>query len=351
MVEEIVKVIDNIPSRASTRIAPVSPAFVLPRSFFDFEGIGPRLFIRNVVATFDVGFRPNLEHMAFIHQDKIPGKFNPTGFAAMRLSLFSPGSFRTVALLFANGKVVFTGARSEWHARHEAERFVGFLFSLGYPAQMLDFRIQNIVSSFQFGHPIDCDEVVKKLGSDRVAYDPDDIQACFVRNNATDIENVTTLMFSKGGAVITGIRERAQIERVYREIHALGESVNHDYGADGQSGYRHRQKRALSTPKKLEAINRDITILSEQKKMEASSGRKRTRAEQEQLEQSQLLIEAAEKKKQKMSIRKIKRQARLKRIPAQPFTDYIDTEFEFPNQIQYTTSEIVPMQLSSVTNN
>lgn len=54
---------------------------------------------------------------------------------------------KTTALVFASGKVVVTGAKSEDDARLAARKYARIIQKLGFEAKFTDFKIQNIVGS------------------------------------------------------------------------------------------------------------------------------------------------------------------------------------------------------------
>ena len=54
---------------------------------------------------------------------------------------------KTTALIFASGKMVCTGAKTEALAREAARKYAKVIIKLGFPAQFKDFKIQNMVGS------------------------------------------------------------------------------------------------------------------------------------------------------------------------------------------------------------
>ena len=62
---------------------------------------------------------------------------------------------KTTALIFASGKMVVTGAKSEEQARFAARKYARIIQKVGYKqAQFIDFKIQNIVGSCDVKFPI-----------------------------------------------------------------------------------------------------------------------------------------------------------------------------------------------------
>jgi transcription initiation factor TFIID TATA-box-binding protein len=61
---------------------------------------------------------------------------------------------KTTALIFASGKMVVTGAKSEDDSRLAARKYARIVQKLGFDAQFKDFKIQNIVASCDVKFPV-----------------------------------------------------------------------------------------------------------------------------------------------------------------------------------------------------
>lgn len=61
---------------------------------------------------------------------------------------------KTTALIFASGKMVVTGAKSEEQSRLAARKYANIIKKLGFPAKFLEFKIQNMVGSCDVRFPI-----------------------------------------------------------------------------------------------------------------------------------------------------------------------------------------------------
>jgi TATA-box binding protein (TBP) (component of TFIID and TFIIIB) len=57
---------------------------------------------------------------------------------------------KTTALVFASGKVVVTGAKSEDDSRLAARKYARIIQKLGFDTKFTDFKIQNIVGSVRY---------------------------------------------------------------------------------------------------------------------------------------------------------------------------------------------------------
>jgi len=79
-------------------------------------------------------------------------EYKPKRFAAAIMRIREP---RTTALIFASGKMVCTGAKSEEDSEKAAKRYARDIKKAGYPTvNMTDFFIQNIVASHDVGFQI-----------------------------------------------------------------------------------------------------------------------------------------------------------------------------------------------------
>ncbi|KAA3468656.1 TATA-box-binding protein isoform X1 [Gossypium australe] len=78
-------------------------------------------------------------------------KITPQRFAAVIMRIREP---KTTALIFASGKMVCTGAKSEQQSKLAARKYARIIQKLGFPAKFKDFKIQNIVGSCDVKFPI-----------------------------------------------------------------------------------------------------------------------------------------------------------------------------------------------------
>lgn len=103
------------------------------------SGIVP--VVQNVVATVNLGCPLELKKIAMQARN---AEYNPKRFTAVIMRLLEP---KTTALIFASGKVVVTGAKSEEAARLAARKFARIIQKLDFPARFTEFKVQNIVAS------------------------------------------------------------------------------------------------------------------------------------------------------------------------------------------------------------
>jgi transcription initiation factor TFIID TATA-box-binding protein len=109
-------------------------------------GITPTL--QNIVATVNLDCRLDLKTIALHARN---AEYNPKRFAAVIMRIRDP---KTTALIFASGKMVVTGAKSEDDSKLASRKYARIIQKLGFPAKFTDFKIQNIVGSCDVKFPI-----------------------------------------------------------------------------------------------------------------------------------------------------------------------------------------------------
>jgi len=110
------------------------------------SGISPKL--QNLVATVNLACRLDLKTIALHARN---AEYNPKRFAAVIMRIRDP---KTTALIFASGKMVVTGAKSEADSKLASRKYARIIQKLGFDAKFTDFKIQNIVGSCDVQFPI-----------------------------------------------------------------------------------------------------------------------------------------------------------------------------------------------------
>ena len=124
------------------------------------------VYYRNIVATVNLDCRLDLKTIALHARN---AEYNPKvrwllysycdaklihsikRFAAVIMRIRDP---RTTALIFASGKMVVTGAKSEDDSRLASRKYARIVQKLGFDAEFSEFKIQNIVGSCDVKFPI-----------------------------------------------------------------------------------------------------------------------------------------------------------------------------------------------------
>lgn len=126
---------------ASSSQAPLAVAPVVSTS-----GITP--ILQNIVATVNLDCRLDLKTIALHARN---AEYNPKRFAAVIMRIRDP---KTTALIFASGKMVVTGAKSEEQSKLASRKYARIIQKLGFQAKFSEFKIQNIVGSCDVKFPI-----------------------------------------------------------------------------------------------------------------------------------------------------------------------------------------------------
>lgn len=135
---------------------------------------------RNIVATVNLDCKLDLKTIALHARNaeyNPKARFSPTSklgeflcssvpspqrFAAVIMRIRDP---KTTALIFASGKMVVTGAKSEDDSRLASRKYARIVQKLGFDAKFLDFKIQNIVGSCDVKFPIRLEGLAYSHGS------------------------------------------------------------------------------------------------------------------------------------------------------------------------------------------
>lgn len=135
-------------------------------------------------------------------------------FASVVMRIRDP---KTTALIFASGKIVCTGAKSEKAAKEATRKYAKIIQKLDFPAKFKDFKIQNVVASVDLKFPIRLEGLAYGHGAFS-QYEPELFPGLVYRM----IEpKVVLLIFVSGKVVFTGAKEREHITAAFKNIYPL----------------------------------------------------------------------------------------------------------------------------------
>ncbi|KAJ7775156.1 TBP-domain-containing protein [Mycena metata] len=160
------------------------------------EGIVPTL--QNIVATVNLDCRLDLKTIALHARN---AEYNPKRFAAVIMRIRDP---KTTALIFASGKMVVTGAKSEDDSRLASRKYARIVQKLGFDAKFSEFKIQNIVGSCDVRFPIRLEGLAYSHGQFS-SYEPELFPGLIYRMIKP---KVVLLIFVSGKIVLTGAKPR-----------------------------------------------------------------------------------------------------------------------------------------------
>ncbi|KAH9411551.1 transcription factor TFIID [Ordospora pajunii] len=173
------------------------------------SGIIPAL--QNVVATVNLNCKLDLKNIALRARN---AEYNPKRFAAVIMRIREP---KTTALIFASGKMVITGAKSEKSSKMAAQRYAKIIHKLGFNATFDDFKIQNIVSSCDIKFSIRL-EGLAYAHSNYCSYEPELFPGLIYRMVKPKI---VLLIFVSGKIVLTGAKVRDDIYQAFENIYPV----------------------------------------------------------------------------------------------------------------------------------
>jgi len=173
------------------------------------NGIVPT--IQNVVATVQMGCKLDLR--SIVRQAR-NAEYNPRRFAAVIMRIRDP---KTTALMFASGKMVCTGAKSEAMSQLAAKKYVRVVQKCGMPAEFQEFKVQNMVGSCDVQFPIRL-EVLAHSHSVFCSYEPEIFPGLIYKMKQP---KVVLLVFVSGKIVLTGAKSREDIYQAFENIYPV----------------------------------------------------------------------------------------------------------------------------------
>ncbi|KAJ3318366.1 putative tubulin polyglutamylase ttll1 [Boothiomyces sp. JEL0866] len=170
------------------------------------SGIVPTL--QNIVATVNLDCKLDLKTIALHARN---AEYNPKRFAAVIMRIREP---KTTALIFASGKMVVTGAKSEEQSKLAARKYARIVQKLGFQAKFTDFKIQNIVGSCDVKFPVRLEGLAFAHGHFS-SYEPELFPGLIYRMVKPKI---VLLIFVSGKIVLTGAKVREEIYQAFENI-------------------------------------------------------------------------------------------------------------------------------------
>ncbi|KAF8590506.1 TBP-domain-containing protein [Ramaria rubella] len=184
----------KVPATPSAAPATPQPLTLEQQHITAVDGIVPTL--QNIVATVNLDCRLDLKTIALHARN---AEYNPKRFAAVIMRIRDP---KTTALIFASGKMVVTGAKSEDDSRLASRKYARIVQKLGFDAKFSEFKIQNIVGSCDVKFPIRLEGLAYSHGQFS-SYEPELFPGLIYRMIKP---KVVLLIFVSGKIVLTGAK-------------------------------------------------------------------------------------------------------------------------------------------------
>eukprot|EP01117_Protostelium_nocturnum_P004764 TRINITY_DN1727_c0_g1_i1.p1 TRINITY_DN1727_c0_g1~~TRINITY_DN1727_c0_g1_i1.p1 ORF type:complete len:213 (-),score=65.82 TRINITY_DN1727_c0_g1_i1:184-822(-) len=173
------------------------------------SGIVPAL--QNIVSTVNMGCKLDLKQIAMKARN---AEYNPKRFAAVIMRIREP---KTTALIFASGKMVCTGAKSEDDSKLAARKYCRIIQKLEFEVTFQDFKIQNIVGSCDVKFPIRL-EGLAHAHNHYSSYEPELFPGLIYR---MVLPKIVLLIFVSGKIVLTGAKTRNEIYEAFENIYPV----------------------------------------------------------------------------------------------------------------------------------
>lgn len=167
--------------------------------------------LQNLVATVNLGCPLTLQTIASQARN---AEYNPRRFAAAIIRIRDP---KTTALIFASGKMVITGAKSEEDARSAARTFAKVVQKVGFPVRFMEFKLQNVVGSVDVKFPIRL-EGLAFAHALFCSYEPELFPGLIYRMK---VPKVVMLVFVSGKVVLTGAKSKNDIYEAFNQIYPV----------------------------------------------------------------------------------------------------------------------------------
>ena len=173
------------------------------------DNCAPKL--QNIVSTVNLKCPLDLRDIALKAKN---AEYNPKRFAAVIMRIREP---KTTSLIFASGKMVCTGARSEEDSKTASKKYAKIMQKLGYNVKFAEFKIQNIVGSCDVKFPIRL-EGLHSSHSKFCSYEPEMFPGLIYKMADPKI---VLLIFVSGKIVLTGAKVRHDIFRAFEKIYPV----------------------------------------------------------------------------------------------------------------------------------
>lgn len=179
-----------------------------------------KLNVENVVASATIGESFELDKVSEVLEGS---DYDPDTFKGVIYRVRERG-LKTSVLVFKSGKIVCTGALDEDEIYRTVDHLKVVLEKEGFT--VLDepiVEIQNIVTTSDFGHSLNLNNVAISLGLEKIEYEPEQFPGLVYRMSEPKL---VMLFFGSGKVVCTGGKNVSDIEKglekIYKELSDTG---------------------------------------------------------------------------------------------------------------------------------
>lgn len=155
--------------------------------------------IENIVASTNLAEEFDLKRLAEILPDS---KYNTDEFPGLIWHITEP---KSAALLFPNGKVICTGAKSMEELNSVIRKITNKINDIGISTkEKTEIKIQNIIASSNLNKTLYLGSIARNIGLDNVEYEPEKFPGLVYKVQSI---NVVILLFGSGKIICTGAKE------------------------------------------------------------------------------------------------------------------------------------------------
>ena len=166
------------------------------------------MIVQNIISTVNLCCDLDLQKIA---ENGSNVEYRPNRFPAVITRIREPP---TTALIFSNGKIVCTGAKSIDQSCTAARKFARKIQKLGFDVQFKNFSIKNMVGSGDLGFQLNLDALANKITL--ANYLPE-----FFPGLNFKVGKATVLVFTSGKLIITGTKCKQEIDNVFQSVYSL----------------------------------------------------------------------------------------------------------------------------------
>jgi transcription initiation factor TFIID TATA-box-binding protein len=179
-----------------------------------------KIAIINVVATAALNQRIDFNKLTKLREIL----YDPKIYSG-RVAYFKSHNMRGKVSIFASGKMISIGTKSEEEAVRELEYVKDFLVKKDLiKPTILSQKIRNIVLMVNFEKIIDLEELARNY---EVIYEPEQFPGGILRFK--EAHQATVLLFASGKAIVTGLKSSDQIEPVIQKLINVLKCSNLDF--------------------------------------------------------------------------------------------------------------------------
>lgn len=180
-----------------------------------FEELQPK--INNIISSVNLGCTLNLKN---ISQKIKNAEYNANKTSTI---ILKSKKSKIKGTLFSDGKMICSGGQSVSEAKTACNKFSKIVKKMGYKVELKDFRIQNIIMSYDTQFKISLSDLYNKINNlvnnsnkNYVKYNKEIFPGVIFYIDDFKI-NIT--IFETGKVILSGGKKRKDIEEIFRNLY------------------------------------------------------------------------------------------------------------------------------------